>query len=83
MHLAFLADTEPVSWKQAIDIREWKEAMMEELEAIKKNRTWKLVDLLKNKHPIDVKWVFTVKYRPDGMIAKHKASLVAKGFLQK
>jgi len=56
---------------------------MEELEANEKNRTWELVDLPKNKHPIDVKWVFKVKYRPDGTIAKHKARLVAKGFLHK
>jgi len=55
---------------------------MEELEAIEKNKTWELVDLPKNKHPIDVKWVFKVKYRPHGTIAKHKTRLVAKGFLQ-
>jgi len=24
VHLTFLADSEPVSWKQGIDIREWK-----------------------------------------------------------
>jgi len=32
--------------------------------------------------PIDVKWVFKLKLKPDGPVAKHKAMLVAKGFLQ-
>ena len=36
-----------------------------------------------NKHPIDVRWVFKLKLKPDGSIAKHKAKLIAKGFLQK
>jgi len=30
-------------------------AMKEELDAIEKNRTWELVDLPHNKHPIDVR----------------------------
>ena len=83
VHFAFMIDIEPVHWKQALDIREWKAAMKEELDAIEKNRTWELVDLPHNKHPIDVRWVFKVKLKPDGLIAKHKARLVAKGFLQK
>ena len=36
-----------------------------------------------NKSPIDVKWVFKVKLKPDGTVAKHKARLVARGFLQR
>ncbi|RDX93140.1 hypothetical protein CR513_24641, partial [Mucuna pruriens] len=83
VHFAFMVDTEPIHWKQALDIREWKAAMKEELDAIEKNRTWKLVDLPHNKHPIDVRWVFKVKLKSDGSITKHKARLVAKGFLQK
>jgi len=31
---------------------------------------------------IDCKWVFRVKYNYDGSVLKHKAWLVAKGFLQ-
>jgi hypothetical protein len=30
-----------------------------------------------------VKWIFKVKLNPDGSISKHKARLVARGFLQK
>jgi len=57
--------------------------MVEELKAIEKNRTWKLVDLPKHKSPINVRWIFKIKCRADGTIAKYKARLIAKGFLQK
>jgi len=56
--------------------------MLEELEAIEKNKTWELVNLPQNKHPIDVKWMFKVKYKPEGTIFKHKVRLVVKDFFQ-
>ncbi|RVW27824.1 Retrovirus-related Pol polyprotein from transposon RE2 [Vitis vinifera] len=34
------------------------------------------------KHPVGCKWVFTVKYNPDGKVERYKARLVAKGFTQ-
>ena len=30
-----------------------------------------------------MKWVFKLKLKPDGSVAKHKARLVARGFLQR
>lgn len=45
--------------------------------------TWELVDQPTAKRPIDMKWIFKLKVRPDGSIAKHKARLVARAFLQK
>jgi len=42
-----------------------------------------MVTLPKDKVPIDVKWVFKVKLKPDGTITKYKARLVAKGFMQR
>lgn len=83
VHLAFVADIEPITWKEAIVDRKWKSAMIEELESLERNETWELVALPKGKRPIDVKWVFKIKLKSDGSIAKHKARLVAKGFLQK
>ena len=55
--------------------------MKEELQSIEKNGTWELVKLPKGKKAIGVKWVYKVKYKPNGEIAKYKARLVAKGFL--
>jgi len=38
-HFAFYARAEPISWEQALSIKEWKNAMIEELKAIERNRT--------------------------------------------
>lgn len=56
--------------------------MTEEIESIERNKTWELVVLPQNKKPISVKWVYKTKLNPDGTISKHKARLVARGFLQ-
>lgn len=83
VHMALLADVEPLVWQQAVQQDERKSAVLEELNAIERNSTWELVEPPKTKKPIDVKWVFKLKRKPDGTIAKHKARLVARGFLQK
>lgn len=57
--------------------------MKKDLESTEKNNTWELVDLPKGKKPIDLKWVFKVKVNPKGELIKHKARLVANGFLQR
>ncbi|GAU30874.1 hypothetical protein TSUD_15600 [Trifolium subterraneum] len=82
VHLAFMADTEPVNWHEALSDPNWKNAMNEEIRSIEKNNTWRLVDLPTQKNSISVKWIFKIKRNPDGGIVKHKARLVARGFLQ-
>ena len=47
------------------------------------NHTWELVDLPKGSKPIDSKWIFKRKIRPDGSIEKFKARLVIKGYAQR
>jgi len=42
-----------------------------------------LIKIPDGKKEIDVKWVFKLKLNPEGKIVKHKARLVARGFLQK
>ena len=83
VHFSFLADVEPIDDKDALQQEHWKAAMEEELRVIERNQIWELVDLPPNKSPIDVKWVFKVKLKPDGVVAKHKARLVSRGFLQR
>ncbi|PNX74917.1 hypothetical protein L195_g030846, partial [Trifolium pratense] len=56
---------------------------IEELAAIERNNTWELVKLPHEKKAIEVKWVYKLKHNHDGSIAKQKARLVARGFLQK
>lgn len=58
--------------------------MIEELGAIKKIIDGSsLTNLPPNKKAIDVKWIFKLKLKPNGDISKHKARIVARGFMQK
>lgn len=43
---------EPKSYKQAIKLDHWKEAMETEIKALQDNQTWKLTDLPPGKTPI-------------------------------
>ena len=72
----------PQHWQEAILKSEWKEAMVEEMKALKKNDTWELVTLPNEKKPVGCKWVFTVKHNADGSVERYKARLVAKGYTQ-
>ena len=40
--------------------------MLKEIQAFKKNKTWKIVDLLAGKRSVECKWVYTLKYNLDG-----------------
>ncbi|KAJ9561853.1 LOW QUALITY PROTEIN: hypothetical protein OSB04_007013 [Centaurea solstitialis] len=85
-HKAFLAainsNVEPKHFHQAVKNDRWKEAMRKEIQALEKNGTWTLEDLPEGKHAIDSKWVYKVKYKPNGEVERYKARLVAKGFTQ-
>ena len=56
--------------------------MLEEMKAIEENETWELIDPPLGCRPIDMKWVYKVKRDELGTIVKHKARLVARGFVQ-
>ena len=60
----------------------WKAAMIEEMEAMKKNQFWDLVDLPSRWKTIGNKWVLKVKCKADGSQERHKAWLVEKGYTQ-
>lgn len=72
----------PRTIKEALDDPNWKSAIMEEMNALEKNGTWKLVNLPKDKKTVGCKWVFIVKRKADGSVERYKARLVAKGFTQ-
>ena len=67
---------------EAAHVREWKATMDHEVEALVSRGTWTLVPRLVDANIVTCKWVFTIKYHPDGTIACYKARLVARGFIQ-
>ncbi|XP_037815044.1 uncharacterized mitochondrial protein AtMg00820-like [Lucilia sericata] len=62
---------------------EWKNATRVEFNALKKNKTWDMVDLPVGKTAIGCKWVYAIKTTKNGDIERYKARLVAKGCSQK
>ncbi|XP_019051686.1 PREDICTED: uncharacterized protein LOC109114069 [Nelumbo nucifera] len=66
--------------KEALSSPGWRKTMEEELSAIQHTQTWELSTLPPNKHVVDCKWVYTVKYLLDGNVKSLKARLVAKGY---
>ena len=67
---------------QALLDSKWKQAIVEKYKALMNNNTWSLVPYQKGMHVVGNKWVFRVKYKPNGTIQRHKACLVSKGFQQ-
>ncbi|XP_066324302.1 uncharacterized protein [Miscanthus floridulus] len=63
--------------------RNWQQAMLEEMKAIEENETWQLVDPPSGCRPISLKWVYKVNRDELSTIVKHKARLVARGFVQR
>ena len=47
-----------------------------------RNRTWEQVPIPDGHRPITLKWVFKLKKDELGEVIKHKAWLVARGFIQ-
>lgn len=56
--------------------------MKEEIDALERNNTWKLVDLPHGHRLVGLRWVFKLKKNETGAVVKHKARLIAKGYVQ-
>lgn len=70
----------PISVEEASKNKRWEITMMKEFEALQKNRTKELVQPSQDQKIVGNKWVYKVKYIPNGTIARYKVRLVAKGF---
>lgn len=62
-----------------MDNPKWKAVMIEKMEALQKNGTWELAELLEGNNTIGYKWAFIVKHKANGSMERFKASLVTKG----
>lgn len=77
---------EPMTYKQAINSPErdhWLQAMHSELDSLRDNNTWELVDPPPNRSILKGRWVFKKKIGVDGKVVRFKARWVVKGFLQR
>jgi hypothetical protein len=78
-----LLEEEPPCFEEAIQRKEWADAMKEEYQSIMKNEVWEIVPRLKNKDVVSSRWLFKIKHAADGSIEKYKERFVARGFSQK
>ncbi|GJV23487.1 retrovirus-related pol polyprotein from transposon TNT 1-94 [Tanacetum coccineum] len=85
-HESFLAaitnNDEPNCFKQAAQDARLREAMLKDVKALEKNGIWTLEYLPEGKRAINSKWVYKIKFKPNGEVERYKARLVAKGFTQ-
>ncbi len=69
--------------KLCISWEEWRKEINDEMESIRTNQVWDLVDLPSGRKAIGNKWVLKIKHTVDGSIERYKARLVAKWYTQK
>lgn len=69
-------DYVPTTYLQAFRQSHWSQAMQEELNALIATDTWSLVPS-SPQNLVGRKWVFRTKRKPNGLIDKYKARLVA------
>ena len=81
--LLLLDNDEPATYAEAMadpDSESWQEAMKSEIESMKKNQVWNLIDPSDGVRTIECKWIYKKKKDMNGNVHFYKARLVAKGF---
>jgi hypothetical protein len=78
-----ILEEEPTCSEEAIQRKEWADAMTEEYQSIIKNEVWEIVPRAKNKDGVSYIWLFKIKHAANGSIEKYKARFVTHGFSQK
>nr|GEU92366.1 putative retrotransposon protein [Tanacetum cinerariifolium] len=76
---------EPANYKATLldpKSKKWLDAMNVEMQSIKDNDVWVLVELPPNARTVGSKWLFKKKTDMDGAVYIFKAHLVVKGFTQ-
>jgi hypothetical protein len=82
-YMTKLLDEEPTTFEEAVQKKQWKEAMTKEHQSIMKNDVWEIVPRPKEKSVVTSKWVYKIKHATDESMDKYKARFVARGFPQK
>ena len=66
----------PRNIEEALDDPNWKLAVLDELNALRKNETWEIVNLPHDKKQVGCKWVFTIKCKADGSVERGTLKLM-------
>lgn len=85
-YLCVAEGDEPFSYREAIqgpEAKRWKQAMKEEMEAHKKNKTWDLAARPPGARILANRWVYKIKIKADGTTDRYKARIVTKGYQQR
>ena len=80
------AENDPKTFSQALSFKEsdlWYNSMKDELDSMKSNEVWDLVELPQGAKAISCKWVYKTKRDSLGNNERYKVRLIAKGFTQK
>ena len=83
--LLLLDNDELTTYAEAMvdpDSVKWQEAMESEIESMRENQVWNLIDPPNGVKTIKCKWIYKKKKDMNGNFHIHKARLVAKGFRQ-
>ncbi|GKD63233.1 retrotransposon protein, putative, ty1-copia subclass, partial [Tanacetum coccineum] len=71
---------EPLTYQEAVaceDSSKWKAAMEEEMDSLRKNKTWEFIDHIAGKKLVSCKWLFKIKEGIEGVQRpRYKARLV-------
>lgn len=76
---------EPSNYKEAMAgtaATKWKESMESEIQSMRDNQVWNLVDPAPGTKIVGCKWIFKKNTCMDGNVHTFKARLVAKGYNQ-
>ncbi|RDX79426.1 putative mitochondrial protein, partial [Mucuna pruriens] len=73
-------DSEPLTFDEAMKEKRWRQAMKEEIKAIKNHDTWELSNLPKGHD--GAKWMFKIKKNAKVEVERYKERLVAKRYKQ-
>ena len=87
LDILHLKDTlkEPYTYKQAIsghNKKKWIISIRKEIEELKRQGTWELVDILYNRKPLRGRWVYKKKINNTNDTIKYKSRWVVQGFNQ-
>ncbi|GJT15592.1 putative retrotransposon ty1-copia subclass protein [Tanacetum coccineum] len=72
----------PITIKLYLESDKWLDAMNSEMQSMKDNQVWCLVDLSPKGKTIGSKWLFKKNTEMEGIVRTYKARLVAKGYTQ-